>query len=956
MGNTKSSIYEIIAHQILFEKGFYKPKYEDFYYIDKDWYEQLCEYVDKKEIERNIDKDLMSIKFTETHEITFNKWFPKFKEINIPQKFNKTINYIMLSNIEDNTNYQIVDTSKYIKINKEFYKELIKYYKDENKIKCELNERIIIYNEIKKKCDEKFIKGEKESIDIKLVDYFKNDNSIILFSSQKEEIENYKKVYNEPILNAKIDKLKNDDFYLILIISDENMEIKNYLFGTMGLPNIGNNCFMNCCIQCLSNIFPLTKYFLFDKYEDDININNPLGSEGKVVTSYVKLLRILWTQKIDVTFKNNKKCYYFDQFDHLEILNTFKNLKDEIAKNNMLYNDYEKHDAIEFFLYFIDIIHEDLNRVKSKNYEVNLFDEPKDEREEYERKYNLFKAINNSIITDIFYGMTKTTICCLQCKKEFHTFEPYDILTLPLKKSPYAITKKQAVELIKNKGKQKNNFNFPGKNNFYFCKCIIVPYDNNQAKTVIIYPIKKREYDKIKINDIYSNIMYLFNLNSNDIVPAIITEYNYYYQFICSGDEYLYEVFKRPDNLKIYFVQINLRIKELKIIPEMNNDKKLFNLFQKQNILRESDIFSIGEDIMGSYMTIFSNKTKINNLSFVKLISMRKNENKLEIVNIPKIISYSEEDRITIVYSQINNCFQLNKNQFIKLGDFNQNHLEILDDLDLYISQNQNLEVPFILFYKIERSYHNIRSSIYSTKEYYIKIPYCTLNLKEFSQIIKNNILTKEKYKSYFLRDYRIIIVWLNYYEKIKMIENSFLLENMKVINPYEEMEKMIDTEKSISKENDNFLKLYDLLNFYQVNELYENSNSWFCENCNSYVKAIKNTSLYSLPEVLIIHFQRKVNSIYNKIKITFPIEDLKMNGYCYDNNSKTKIYDLIGIINFTGTNITGHYNVFCKNDIQKKWFLFQDSICYFVENIKDEIKYDEVYALVYKNRYFQKV
>ena len=80
------------------------------------------------------------------------------------------------------------------------------------------------------------------------------------------------------------------------------------------------------------------------------------------------------------------------------------------------------------------------------------------------------------------------------------------------------------------------------------------------------------------------------------------------------------------------------------------------------------------------------------------------------------------------------------------------------------------------------------------------------------------------------------------------------------------------------------------------------------------------------------------------------------MNGYCYDNNSKTKIYDLIGIINFTGTNNTGHYNAFCLNDIQKKWFFFQDSICYFVENIKDEIKYDEVYALVYKNRYFQKV
>jgi ubiquitin C-terminal hydrolase len=187
------------------------------------------------------------------------------------------------------------------------------------------------------------------------------------------------------------------------------------------------------------------------------------------------------------------------------------------------------------------------------------------------------------------------------------------------------------------------------------------------------------------------------------------------------------------------------------------------------------------------------------------------------------------------------------------------------------------------------------------------------------------------------------------------MIETNFLIENMKEINPYEAMKKEIDSEKSIFHETDK-INLNDLFNFYQASELYENSNSWFCANCNSNVRAIINKSLYSLPDVLIIHFQRKVNSIYNPIKIKFPIEGLNMSGYCYDNNSKKKLYDLVGIINFSGNSYTGHYNAFCKNDIHKKWFSFNDSMCSFIDNIEDEIKYDEVYILVYKNRYFQKV
>ena len=47
--------------------------------------------------------------------------------------------------------------------------------------------------------------------------------------------------------------------------------------GVVGLHNIGNTCFMNSMLQCLSNAQPLTEYFLADTYSEELNVDNVLG-------------------------------------------------------------------------------------------------------------------------------------------------------------------------------------------------------------------------------------------------------------------------------------------------------------------------------------------------------------------------------------------------------------------------------------------------------------------------------------------------------------------------------------------------------------------------------------------------------------------------------------------------------------------------------------------------------
>ena len=56
---------------------------------------------------------------------------------------------------------------------------------------------------------------------------------------------------------------------------------------------------MNSALQCLSNTWPLTKYFLDKRFIGEINENNPLGTKGMLVYHYAKLMNDLWNKEND---------------------------------------------------------------------------------------------------------------------------------------------------------------------------------------------------------------------------------------------------------------------------------------------------------------------------------------------------------------------------------------------------------------------------------------------------------------------------------------------------------------------------------------------------------------------------------------------------------------------------------------------------------------------------------
>lgn len=213
--------------------------------------------------------------------------------------------------------------------------------------------------------------------------------------------------------------------------------------GVCGLSNMGNTCFLNSSLQCLSATIPLTDYFLGYNYRLEINKDNVLGTKGKLAMAYADLMSSIWSGNDTVVRP--------------------KAFKSQLERFAPQFQGTNQHDAQELLAIMLDGIHEDLNRIKTKPYiEDRDCDGTNDERDAMEAWKN-YLTRNKSIVVDIFQGQMRSCLSCLHCGHRNIRFEPFMYLSLPITSSCKSV--KDCLELYLAPEK------LTGDNQWYCGKC-----------------------------------------------------------------------------------------------------------------------------------------------------------------------------------------------------------------------------------------------------------------------------------------------------------------------------------------------------------------------------------------------------------------------------------------------------------------------------------------------------
>uniref|UniRef100_A0A6C0C7R5 USP domain-containing protein n=1 Tax=viral metagenome TaxID=1070528 RepID=A0A6C0C7R5_9ZZZZ len=147
---------------------------------------------------------------------------------------------------------------------------------------------------------------------------------------------------------------------------------------------------------------------------------------------------------------------------------------------------------------------------------------------------------------------------------------------------------------------------------------------------------------------------------------------------------------------------------------------------------------------------------------------------------------------------------------------------------------------------------------------------------------------------------------------------------------------------------NEKVESLYDCLDNYTKTEELDDDNKFKCEKCSDYVNASRKLLFWDLSPIIIILLKKyNINGVLSK-SVKYPIE-LDMTKYCMNYKDNSTKYELSSLCIQNGGLNSGHYYSICKNTLDNKWNIYNDS---HVQNILEkDIFNNHPYLLFYKRK-----
>lgn len=612
--------------------------------------------------------------------------------------------------------------------------------------------------------------------------------------------------------------------------------------GAQGLKNHGNTCFMNAVVQCLSNTDLLAEFLALGRYR-------AVPGHAEVTEQLAALVRALWTRE------------YTPQLS--------AEFKNAVSKYGSQFQGNSQHDALEFLLWLLDRVHEDLE---------GLYRGPGSEKlqpEASKTSENLLSpsaqlSLGQSFVQSHFQAQYRSSLTCPHCLKQSNTFDPFLCVSLPI---PLRQTRFLSVTLV-----------FPSKSQRFLRVGLAVPILSTVAA------LRKMVADE---GQVPADEVILVELYPSGLQRSFFDEEDL--NSIAEGDNvYAFQAPPPPDQ-----EILSARPAGLSVSPHL--------------AACQGQRFSLPVHSENKVLILFCN-----------LVGSGQQASRF---GPPFLI---KEDR-TISWVQLQQC--------------------ILSKVRYLMKSEAPVQNPGSLF-SIRVVGQSLTCSYLSPRD---SRPLCHWAVDRALHLRRPGGPPHVK----------LAIEW-----------DSCVKERLFGSLPEERVQDADSVWRQQQAHQQHSCTLDECFQFYTKEEQLAQDDAWKCPHCKVLQQGTVKLSLWTLPDILIIHLKRfcQVGERRNKLStlVKFPLCGLNMAPHVAQRSAGPKpgpdpwpswkqpaclptsypldfLYDLYAVCNHHGSLQGGHYTAYCRNSLDGQWYSYDDST---VDSLlEDEVITRGAYILFYQKR-----